>query len=66
MARLLQEDLAYSLQANRKTKEGASHPDRNAQFEHISQQTQAFQQRGQLVIFETLSTDSLGGAEFVS
>jgi len=66
VARLLQEDLAYSLQANRKTKEGASHPDRNAQFEHISQQTQAFQQRGQLVIFETLSTDSLGGAEFVS
>ena len=26
----------YSLQGNRKTKEGASHPDRNAQFEHIN------------------------------
>jgi hypothetical protein len=25
----------YSLQANRKTREGASHPDRDAQFEHI-------------------------------
>src|SRR5271166_5567124 len=25
----------YSLQGNRKTKEGDSHPDRNAQFEHI-------------------------------
>jgi len=29
-------ELEYSLQANRKTKEGASHPDRNAQFEHIN------------------------------
>ncbi len=28
----------YSLQANRKTKEGASNPDRNAQFEHINRQ----------------------------
>ena len=28
--------LGYSLQANRKTKEGASHPDRNAQFEHLN------------------------------
>ena len=26
----------YSLQSNRKTKEGASHPDRNAQFEYIN------------------------------
>jgi len=28
--------LGYSLQANRKTKEGANHPDRNAQFEHLN------------------------------
>jgi len=28
-------ELGYSLQANRKTKEGSSHPDRNAQFEHL-------------------------------
>ena len=27
----------YSLQANRKTREGKSHPDRDAQFEHINQ-----------------------------
>ena len=26
----------YSLQSNRKTREGAQHPDRNAQFEHIN------------------------------
>ena len=29
-------ELGYSLQANRKTHEGASHPDRNAQFEHLN------------------------------
>ena len=28
--------LGFSLQANRKTKEGASHPDRDAQFHHIN------------------------------
>jgi transposase len=33
-------DLGYSLQANRKTLEGASHPDRDAQFEHINRQAQ--------------------------
>lgn len=40
----------YSLQGNRKTKEGSSHPDRNAQFEHINATVQRFQQRGQPVI----------------
>jgi transposase len=29
-------ELGYSLQANRKTKAGANHPDRNAQFEHLN------------------------------
>jgi hypothetical protein len=42
--------LGYSLQAARKTTEGADHPDRDAQFEHINAQAQAFQQRGQPVI----------------
>src|SRR5712691_2473819 len=42
--------LKYSLQANRKTKEGASHPDRDAQFRQINEQVQAFQQRGQPVV----------------
>ncbi len=36
-------ELGYSLQANRKTEEGADHPDRNAQFEYISQKVIAFQ-----------------------
>ena len=37
VARLLKEELGYSLQANRKRLEGAQHPDRNAQFEHINE-----------------------------
>lgn len=28
--------LGYSLQGNRKTREGSNHPDRNAQFEHLN------------------------------
>lgn len=40
----------YSLQGNRKTREGANHPDRDAQFEHINAETKAFQQAGQPVI----------------
>jgi hypothetical protein len=40
----------YSLQANRKTKEGKDHPDRDAQFEHINRQVLAFQRRGQPVV----------------
>ena len=42
--------LDYSLQATRKTREGSSHPDRNAQFEHINAQTQTFQARAQPVV----------------
>src|SRR3954454_11377294 len=42
--------LRYSLQGNRKTNEGATHPDRDAQFTYINAQTDAFQQRGQPVI----------------
>jgi hypothetical protein len=40
----------YSLQANRKTREGGKHPDRNAQFEHINAQVAALQRRGQPVV----------------
>lgn len=49
VARLLAE-LHYSLQANRKTKEGSAHDDRDAQFEHINKQVRAFQKRGQPVV----------------
>jgi len=34
--------LGYSLQSNRKTLEGSSHPDRDAQFEHINRQAQEY------------------------
>nr|WP_158745676.1 ISAzo13 family transposase [Acidisphaera sp. L21] len=42
--------LGFSLQANRKTSEGTSHPDRNAQFEHINMLVNAFQAAGQPAI----------------
>jgi len=40
VAKLLRE-MGYSLQANRKTLEGASHPDRDAQFHYINDQVKA-------------------------
>jgi transposase len=40
VARLLKE-LGYSLQGNKKCLEGAQHPDRNAQFEHINERVRA-------------------------
>jgi len=49
VAELLHE-LDYSLQANRKTKEGDSHPDRDAQFEHINAKVQQYIKRQQPVI----------------
>jgi hypothetical protein len=49
VARLLKQ-AGYSLQANRKTREGSSHPDRNAQFEYINNQVSAFQKQNQPVI----------------
>ena len=46
--------LGFSLQANRKTREGSNHPDRNAQFEHINARINAFQAAGQ----PTISVDT--------
>ena len=43
-------DLGYSLQANRKTLEGTSHPDRDAQFAYINAKVQAALQAGEPVI----------------
>src|SRR5437870_13902126 len=42
--------LGYSLQANRKTMEGKSHPDRDAQFASINAKVQAALQAGEPVI----------------
>ncbi|HYQ90694.1 MAG TPA: ISAzo13 family transposase [Candidatus Competibacteraceae bacterium] len=46
----LLEQLGYSLQGTRKVRDGASHPDRNAQFAYINQQVKAFQQAQQPVV----------------
>lgn len=43
-------DLHYSMQSNRKTKEGSKHPDRDAQFRYISEKVMDFQGRNQPVI----------------
>lgn len=43
-------EMEYSLQANSKTLEGTSHPDRNEQFELINMKAKAFQDSGQPVI----------------
>ncbi len=40
----------FSLQANRKMREGKQHPDRNAQFEYINETVKRFQRRGQPVV----------------
>ena len=46
----LLERLGYRRQVNRKSLEGGHHVDRNAQFEHINAQVEAFQAAGQPVI----------------
>jgi hypothetical protein len=48
--RRVRHELGYSLQANAKTLEGSSHPDRNAQFEHIHRKVQRLLKQGQPVI----------------
>jgi len=51
----------YSLQANRKTIEGKQHPDRNAQFEHISKRVAAYLRAGQPAIsVDTKKKEPLG------
>lgn len=40
----------YSLQANRKSREGSNHPDRDAQFRYIQRKVRRFQALGQPVI----------------
>ena len=69
VGRLLVE-LEYSRQVNRKTLEGASHPDRNAQFEHINAQVIAAQSAAQPVISvdtkkkELIGNFKNGGADY--
>ena len=49
VGRLL-EDMDYSLQLNRKVKEGPQHPDRDGQFRYINRCGRAFRRSGDPVI----------------
>ncbi len=54
-------DQNYSLQSNRKTEEGANHPDRDAQFRHINAQVKRALARGIPVIsVDTKKKELLG------
>ena len=61
VGKLLRE-LGYSLQANQKTQEGKSHPDRNAQFEYINRCV-CRQQRGvgPVISVDTKKKELVGG-----
>jgi transposase len=60
VGRLL-EGMDYSLQANRKTREGKDHPDRDAQFHYINRKVKQFQRRGQPAIsVDTKKKELLG------
>ncbi|MFQ5939838.1 MAG: ISAzo13 family transposase, partial [Alphaproteobacteria bacterium] len=61
VASLLRE-LGYSLQANRKTREGADHPDRDAQFTYINARVEGFLAAGQPVISVDTKKKELVGA----
>jgi Rhodopirellula transposase DDE domain len=50
VSKILQEDLDYGMQGLRKTREGSSHKDRDAQFQYINRRCREFQQRAQPVI----------------
>ena len=61
LADLLRE-LGYSLQGNRKRLEGAQHPDRNAQFEHINEKVRRQQEANEPVISVDTKKRELVGA----
>jgi Rhodopirellula transposase DDE domain len=61
VAKLLATRLGYSRQVNRKTHEGANHPDRNAQFEHINTKVMEAQAAGQPVISVDTKKKELAG-----
>jgi hypothetical protein len=59
--RHLLKEAGYSLQANRKTRGGESHPDRDAQFRYINRRVKAQQRQGQPAIsVDTKKKEPLG------
>lgn len=62
----LLKDAGYSLQANRKTREGKNHPDRDAQFQHINRRVTAYRRGGRPAIsVDTKKKESLGNKKNV-
>jgi transposase len=67
---MLLKGLGYSLQGNRKTREGKDHPDRNAQFEHIAARVKACRQGKRPAVSvdtkkkEVLGNKANGGKEY--
>jgi Rhodopirellula transposase DDE domain len=59
---LLLRELGYSCQANRKTREGTTHPDRDAQFAHINTVVQAAIEAGEPAISVDTKKKELVGA----
>lgn len=55
-------EMRYTLQGNRKTKEGGNHPDRNEQFLFINEKTKEFQAGGHPVISVDTKKKELVGA----
>jgi hypothetical protein len=62
VARLLKDELGYSLQGNAKTIEGKQHPDRDGQFRYISGQVTAHLAAGEPVISVDAKKKELVGA----
>ncbi|MEO7145085.1 MAG: ISAzo13 family transposase [Bryobacteraceae bacterium] len=56
------EDMGYTLQANVKTREGAQHPDRDAQFRYLNRQVKNFRQDESPVISVDTKKKELVGA----
>src|SRR5215831_20000251 len=54
--------MGYSLQLNRKTKEGPQHPNRDAQFRYLNRQEASFRARGDPVISVVTKKKELVGA----
>jgi len=61
MAAELPHEMDYSLQASSKTLEGSSHPDRDAQFQHIGDKSLEFQAARQPVISVDAKKEELVG-----
>ena len=57
--------MGYSLQSVRKTREGGTHADRNAQFEHIARTVRDYQQTGDPVISVDTKKKELVGVKWI-